>query len=178
MKEILNKRLSSRWNIPFAIMLGILFGLGFLSFYLSNASSYITDDPKACINCHIMKPEYSTWQHSSHREHTTCNDCHVPQNNIVRKYFFKASDGMRHAFMFTFKLDPQIIQINSAGRTVVQENCLRCHIRQVNPVSITNVTGNNYQHGVGKLCWDCHRHVPHGTIHSRAVTHFSSTTKK
>ena len=173
MKKFLNKYLSTKWNIPYAILLGIFVGLGSSTFYLSNAISYLTDDPEACINCHIMRPEYSTLEHSSHRGHTVCNDCHVPHNNISRKYFFKASDGLRHAFMFTLKLDPQVIQIKEAGKTVVQENCLRCHIKNVNPVSITNVNGHNYKHGVGKLCWGCHREVPHGSVHSRAVTYFS-----
>ena len=171
----LYKKLSSKWNNPFAVLFGIFVGLSVLTIYLSNAVSYLTDNPETCINCHIMKPEFSTWMHSSHKDKTVCNDCHVPHNNIVRKYFFKASDGLRHAFMYTFKLDPEVIQIKEAGKTVVQENCLRCHIRQVNPISITNVNGENYKNGEGKLCWGCHREVPHGRIHSRASSHFSLT---
>jgi hypothetical protein len=38
-------------------------------------------------------PQYVTWFHSRHREVATCNDCHVPHDNIVRHYAFKASDG-------------------------------------------------------------------------------------
>ncbi len=169
----INKRLSSKWNIPYAIVSGALVGLFCITVYLSNAVSYLTDDPEACINCHIMVPEHTTWLHSSHRDKTVCNDCHVPHNNVIRKYYFKASDGLRHAFMFTFKLDPEVIKIKEAGKTVVQENCLRCHIRQVGQVSITNVNGQNYLNGEGKLCWECHREVPHGRIHSRASSHFS-----
>ena len=175
---MLTKRLTGKWNIAFTILLGAGVGFTLLNFYISNASSYLTDDPKACINCHIMNAEYSTWQHSSHREHATCNDCHVPHNNIVRQYYFKASDGIRHAFMFTLNLEPEVIQIKEAGKTVVQENCLRCHINHVNPVSIANVTGENYKYGIGKLCWDCHRNVPHGRIHSRSATHFSISSSK
>ncbi len=58
--------------------------------------------------------------------------------------------------------------INEAGKTVVQENCIRCHNHVVNPVSAKNVTGENYKHGEGKLCWDCHREVPHGRVSSQA----------
>lgn len=172
-RNIVNKRINPKYNIIFYILLGVFFGLSATNFYISNAVSYLTDDPKACINCHIMRAEYSTWMHSSHRGHTTCNDCHVPHNNIVRQYYFKAMDGMRHAFIFTLKLDAEVIKIGEAGKTVVQENCLRCHIRQVNQVSITNVTGKNYKYGEGELCWGCHREVPHGRLHSRSATHFS-----
>ena len=41
-----------------------------------------------------MTPQYATWSHSTHREHAHCNDCHVPHNNILNKYYFKAKDGM------------------------------------------------------------------------------------
>lgn len=152
------------------IALGVLTGMFFLLLYVSRAPSYLSDEPTTCINCHIMIPQYSTWFHSSHREWATCNDCHVPHENIVRKYYFKASDGIRHATIFTLGLEPQVIKINEAGKTVVQNNCIRCHIEQINPVSIANVSGNNYQYGEGKLCWECHREVPHGRVHSQAST--------
>jgi cytochrome c nitrite reductase small subunit len=168
--------LSQKLKMSMIILLGMFVGLSALSLHLSNAVSYLTDDPKACINCHIMRPEHTTWMHSSHRDKAICNDCHVPHNNIVRKYYFKASDGLRHAFMFTFRLDPEVIRIKEAGKTVVQENCIRCHLKQVNPVSIINVSGKNYKKGEGKLCWGCHQEVPHGSVHSRASTIYSITS--
>ncbi len=158
------------WKLPASIVAGMLAGFILTAIYISNAVSYLSDEPDACINCHVMTPYYAAWNHSSHREWTNCNDCHVPHNNIVRKYWFKAMDGMRHSYMFTFGLEPQVIMIKEAGKTVVQENCLRCHHKQVNPVSIANVTGENYKHGEGKLCWSCHREVPHGKVHSDAST--------
>ena len=158
------------WRLPVIILLGIFTGLGLSSFYISNAASYISDDPNVCINCHIMIPQFSTWEHSSHRQWASCNDCHVPHDNFVRKYMFKARDGLRHATMFTFRLEPQVIEIKEAGKFVVQGNCLRCHINQVNPVSVANVDGDNYKEGAGMLCWGCHIEVPHGVVHSEAST--------
>jgi cytochrome c nitrite reductase small subunit len=79
-------------------------------------------------------------------------------------------DGMRHARMFILRQEPQIMQIKEDGIVAVQSNCLRCHIKNVHPVSLANVDGENYQYGEGKLCWDCHRHVPHGTVRSEAAT--------
>jgi cytochrome c nitrite reductase small subunit len=157
-------------KIPFLLIIGAFAGLSFATFLLTNTMSYMSDDPKACINCHIMRPEYSTWYHGSHRERASCNDCHVPHDSFYRKYYFKASDGLRHAFMFTFHLEPQVIRIHDAGKGAVQENCIRCHINQVSPVSSAGITLESYKHGEGKLCWECHRETPHGRVHSLAST--------
>ena len=43
-----------------------------------------------------MAPYYATWMHSSHSRDATCNDCHVPHENIVKKWAFKGMDGMKH----------------------------------------------------------------------------------
>ena len=77
---------------------------------ISNAASYLSNDPITCVNCHVMYPEYATWERGSHGRVATCNDCHVPQDNFIRKYAFKASDGFRHASMFTFRMEPQVIR--------------------------------------------------------------------
>jgi cytochrome c nitrite reductase small subunit len=171
-KEGLFRRLAPPpgWRLAVSILTGILFGFALTAFFISNASSYISDDPEACINCHIMTPQFATWFHSSHRGNASCNDCHVPHENIVRKYFFKASDGLRHATMFTLRAEPQVIKIKDAGIEVVQNNCVRCHSNQVHQVSIYEVTGKNTKEGKGMLCWDCHREVPHGRVHSEAST--------
>ncbi|ERI61733.1 hypothetical protein HMPREF1551_02412 [Capnocytophaga sp. oral taxon 863 str. F0517] len=43
-----------RYLIP--AFVGIILGLCGYIFYLSKAHSYLSDDPKACVNCHIMEP--------------------------------------------------------------------------------------------------------------------------
>ena len=123
-KLIFNKLVPpDKWKIPVLLTLGVLTGLAFLTFHIANGTSYMSDKPETCINCHVMFPQYSSWQHSSHARVATCNDCHVPQDNFIRKYLFKATDGLRHSTMFTFRLEPQVIRIKDAGRNVVQENC-------------------------------------------------------
>lgn len=158
------------WKAPVAIALGLFIGLVATAFKISNAASYLSDKPEACINCHVMYPQYSTWMHSSHREKANCNDCHVPHDNIFRKYYFKGQDGTRHTYVFTTRTEPQVIRINEAGKEVVQENCIRCHQNQLSNVTAMNVTGTNYKAGKGHLCWDCHREVPHGKVSSQAST--------
>lgn len=158
----------AQWRVPVIFLFGIFTGIGLLVVYISNAASYLSDDPKACMNCHVMAPQFATWQRGSHGRVTVCNDCHVPHDNVFRKYFFKAQDGMRHASMFTFRLEPQVIHIKEAGVTVVQENCIRCHSNLVEGVSASDVTGKNYNHGQGQLCWQCHRETPHGRVNGLA----------
>ena len=154
-------------------LLGILFGLVFLILRLSNAPSYLSDDPVACMNCHVMAPQYATWERGSHGRVATCNDCHVPHENMVRTYMFKAQDGLRHASVFTFRLEPQVIQIKQAGKEVVQENCLRCHDHLTSLARIGTQSFVETQHGEGKACWDCHRDVPHGRVSSLASTPYA-----
>ena len=107
------------WKFPVLILLGIFTGLVIYIFHISKASSYLSDDPKTCMNCHIMAPQYATWNHSSHREVTNCNDCHVPHNTALNKYYFKAKDGMRHATIFTLRREPPVIFIKEEGKEVV-----------------------------------------------------------
>ncbi len=161
------------WRMPVLFTLGVLLGLGLMILRVSNAFSYLSDDPEACINCHVMTTQFASWQHSSHRRAATCNDCHVPHDNVFRKYYFKATDGLRHSTIFTLRMEPQVIMIKEAGQTVVQENCIRCHEHLVSEVSIAAVTKESSMHGDGKLCWECHRETPHGRVNSLSATPFA-----
>lgn len=159
-----------QWQLIVIVLSGILVGLFLYTFKASNAASYLSDSPNTCINCHVMVPQYATWNHSSHREHATCNDCHVPHNNVISKYFFKAADGLRHASKFTLRLEPEVIKIKDAGIGVVQENCKRCHEKLNENVEIGEYSYKDVHSGNGRLCWDCHREVPHGRVHSLSST--------
>lgn len=154
------------WRLPVLLISGIFIGLFAYTFYLSKAHSYLSDDPKTCINCHIMAPQYATWSHSAHRELTNCNDCHVPHNNIVNKYYFKAKDGLRHATMFTLRKEPQVIYIHEEGKEVVQDNCIRCHSNKITDAKMLTLTEEFHQYRKDRKCWDCHRETPHGRVNS------------
>jgi cytochrome c nitrite reductase small subunit len=152
-----------RWKLPVIVLLGIFAGLFSYAFYVSRAPSYLSDNPQTCVNCHVMAPQYATWQHSSHREVANCNDCHVPHNNIFNHYLFKAKDGMRHATIFTLRNEPQVIHIKEAGRDVVQNNCIRCHGKLFTSTAMPSTHEYDFSK---KLCWDCHRETPHGRVNS------------
>ena len=155
-----------RWKLPALIAAGIFFGLGLYSFYISNAPSYLGDKPETCVNCHIMAPQYATWYHSSHREKTNCNDCHVPHNNFINKYYFKAKDGLRHATIFTLRKEPQVIFIKEAGREVVHDNCIRCHSELLTDSKLLAYNNETHLFRMERKCWECHRETPHGRVNS------------
>lgn len=162
---------TKKWKLFAIIVTGVLCGIGAYSVYASRAWSYLSDEPSTCVNCHIMAPYYATWSHSSHSRDATCNDCHVPQDNIVNKWFFKGKDGMRHAAVFTMKGEPQVIQAIDESAEVIMNNCIRCHT-QLNTefVNTGKMDYSMVKGGEGKACWDCHREVPHGGTNSLSST--------
>ncbi|MCU0458489.1 MAG: cytochrome c nitrite reductase small subunit [Bacteroidales bacterium] len=162
-----------QWRLPVIVLLGAFTGLAFYLLKISNATSYLSDDPRVCINCHIMTPQFATWSHSAHRSITDCNACHVPHDSFIRKYYFKASDGLRHATIFTLRKEPQSIYIREPGKRVVQENCLRCH-----ETLFSDGPGRPWEAMAGRRdvhCLDCHRNTPHDRVNSISSTQFAIT---
>ncbi|MBN2699330.1 MAG: cytochrome c nitrite reductase small subunit [Bacteroidales bacterium] len=167
MKTFLSKLTPpSSWMFAVLIIGGILTGVGIFLLFISKAPSYLSDKPETCMNCHIMAPQYATWNHSSHREVAHCNDCHVPHNNFLNKYYFKAKDGLRHATIFTLRNEPQVIFIRDDGQRVVQENCIRCHTDLISDEKVQQYTGVFHHFRMDRQCWECHRETPHGQVNS------------
>lgn len=167
----MEKTFPRKLAIPLIILLGVACGFALYLIYMSRAYSYLTDEPSACVNCHIMAPYYQSWQKSSHQPWTTCNDCHVPQDNFFRGYAFKAKDGLYHAAVFTFRAEPQVIRPRAESYGAIMENCIRCHT-QLNTefVKTGMVKYAEVKDGKAKACWDCHREVPHGKISNLAMS--------
>ena len=154
--------------ITFAVALG-MFG------YLvdkSKALSYMSSDPKACINCHVMHTQYATWQHSSHAQRATCVECHLPRDSFINKYIAKARDGWNHTVVFTANSYTQNIGISDDGANRVQDNCVSCHARLTQVLVSNNDRYHDYA-GIPRTdrkCWDCHKDVPHGKVRSLSST--------
>ncbi len=159
-----------RWQFPVMIVAAIFIGLALFTLKVSNAPSYLSDKPETCVNCHLMAPQYATWNHSSHREWANCNDCHVPQNNVFNKFYFKAKDGLRHATVFTMRAEPQVIFIKEEGAEVVHQNCIRCHQKQITDPKLVATVDGHAVHTQDRKCWECHREVPHGRVNSLSST--------
>lgn len=156
--------LPRKMRFPALLLLGVILGLGVLLLHISRASSYLSDSPQTCINCHVMTDAYMSWEHGSHRRYTHCNDCHVPHTSFPREYAFKARDGLRHAAIFTLRIEPQSIRLSEGAVPVVRENCLRCHEER-----LAEVSACRYEPGDTE-CWSCHREVPHGRVHSLSAS--------
>lgn len=151
---------------------GVIVGLVALFMYLLRMHTYIIgDDPAACINCHIMSPYYATWSHSSHARDATCNDCHVPNGNILAHYAFKGIDGMKHVAYFVTRSEHQTIEAETMSDEVIMDNCIRCH-KQLNQefVKTGRIDYMEAKRGEGLACWDCHRNVPHAGKNSLSST--------
>jgi cytochrome c nitrite reductase small subunit len=137
--------------------LGLALGVGAFTFVYAKGGSYLTNDPKACINCHVMQEQYDGWIKSSHRSVATCNDCHTP-HGLVGKYATKAQNGFWHSFYFTLGNYPDPIQITERNRRVTENACRKCHAEIV--ASIENRQFDH--HEVNRTsCLRCHRNVGH-----------------
>lgn len=166
-----SNKLSYRQKVGLIVVGGVVVGLAGLFGYLLRAHTYLGNDSSACVNCHIMSPYYASWSHSSHARDTECNDCHVPHDNILSKYAFKATDGMKHVAYFLTHSEHQAIMAEDASAEVIMNNCIRCHT-QLNQefVKTGRIDYMMAKAGDGKACWDCHRNVPHGGMNSLMST--------
>lgn len=114
--------------VPLALVvaLGVLGGIGAFTFGYGEGWAYLSNDPAACANCHVMQGHFDSWQHSGHRHVAVCNDCHLP-HNFVGKWWVKADNGFFHSLAFTTGNFPEPIRIKPRNRRVTQGACLHCH---------------------------------------------------
>lgn len=164
---------NSNWRPIAVVLIAVVLGMGMFMAKEAELVSYLSDNPQACVNCHVMTPVYNSWMHSSHREWASCNDCHVPHNNIVNAYYFKAKDGLYHASVFTARAEPEVIKMREESQEVVQENCLRCHVQQVTQVKYNGWLESHSENRTDRQCWSCHREVPHGRVHGNSTIRYN-----
>jgi cytochrome c nitrite reductase small subunit len=153
---------SRAWRLAVCASLGVLLGAAVVLMRLSNAVSYLSDAPLTCMNCHVMTDAYASWQRGSHARVAVCVDCHVPHDNLAAKLAFKATDGMKHSYVYTLRIEPQVLSLSEPARPVVQGNCVRCHARTFWMVRLTESRQ--------RRCWDCHQGV-HGAAQSLSASH-------
>ena len=142
--------------------------------YIAKAWSYLSKDPKACINCHVMNTQYATWQHSAHGvANVTCVECHLPTDSFFNKYKAKAIDGWNHTLAFTFNTYDPAIKISDDGARRVQDNCISCHSSLTSGIAANADKYHNFRQPYvenGRKCWDCHKSTPHGKVRGTTTT--------
>jgi cytochrome c nitrite reductase small subunit len=153
--KLLRQRQPGLLPLFFAALAGALVGLGVFTFGYGEGHAYLSDDPGACTNCHIMQPQYDSWLNSSHHAHATCNDCHLP-HAFVGRWTAKADNGFFHSWAFTFEDFHEPIQIKRRNLRILQDNCVSCHQTMVTHLLRETVTGETIN------CFACHHSVGHG----------------
>ena len=152
------RRAAPWWRLPpaVAIALGILLGVGAFTFRYAEGLSYLSTDPEACMNCHIMRPQFDSWQKSSHHAVAVCVDCHLP-HDFVGKYVAKAENGWHHSKGFTLQDFDEPIHIKEKNARILQENCIACHGDLAHEM-LSGVAGDPDE----VQCVHCHATVGHG----------------
>jgi cytochrome c nitrite reductase small subunit len=140
-----------------AVLLGAVAGVGLFTFRYAEGLSYFSSDPKACLNCHIMRDEYESWTKSTHHATARCVDCHLP-HPLVPKLIAKADNGWHHSKGFTLEDFHEPIMIKERNANILQQNCLVCHGEFVHSIVAGAKTAADAPH-----CVHCHVHVGHGT---------------
>jgi cytochrome c nitrite reductase small subunit len=134
------------------VVLGLALGAGTFTFVYGRGLAYLTNDPAACANCHVMAAQYAGWLTGGHRAAAGCNDCHTP-HDVVGQYTTKALNGFWHSFYFTTGTFPEPIRITDRNRRVTERRCRECH---------ASMTAHLTAVPQPVSCIRCHRTVGHG----------------
>lgn len=135
------------------VAIGGAIGIGGYTFYYAKGGSYLTNDPRACMNCHIMRDHYYGWLKARHHSVATCNDCHTP-DNFFEKYRTKFSNGFWHSVAFTSGRFHEPLRIKPHNQKVVENSCRKCHESIVHTIEMPS-------RSMKISCTHCHCGVGH-----------------
>jgi len=141
-------------SVVLTVMIGVLCGVGTFTFGYGKGASYLSKNPNACANCHVMQDHFDSWQHSSHQHVAVCADCHLPHDPIG-KLVTEGDNGFFHSLAFTLDNFHDPIQIKPRNRRVTQGACLHSHESLVHDMLPDDPTGEML------ACVHCHRDVGH-----------------
>lgn len=127
------------------------------------AAVEVSSRPRFCGSCHIMKPYYESWKHSSHKN-VACVECHIPPGvtaEIRKKY--EALSMVARYFTGTYGTNPWT-EIEDAA-------CLRCHERRllIGKELLGDVLFDHSAHlsemrrGKRLRCTSCHSQIVQGS---------------
>ncbi len=152
-----NGAMNNGWVVRvLAICIGLAVGVGGYTFVYAKGYSYLTNEPSACANCHIMQDHFRAWTRASHHTVAVCNDCHTPPG-VIAKYVTKAQNGFWHSFYFTTGRYPDPLQITARNRAVLERACRKCHAELTESIDPAH-TGSARD---GLACARCHYDVGH-----------------
>jgi nitrate/TMAO reductase-like tetraheme cytochrome c subunit len=135
-------------------------GLGIVAMLVS---LQLSSTPTFCGTCHIMKPYYQSWKHSSHNR-IACVECHIsPGIGAEARKKFEALSMVAKYFTGTYGTKPWA-EVDDAA-------CLRCHERRLlqGMVVFQGVQFDHTPHlteirrGLHLRCTSCHSQIVQGT---------------
>jgi nitrite reductase (cytochrome c-552) len=124
------------WPLLVSIGSGVLLGLVGYTFYYAEGATYLSNDPTACTNCHIMREQYDGWQKGSHHTLATERTRHggseafqkLDEDPVWRTIFAGYAFGVDyreergHAYMLADQ------DVTERTKVVKQPgSCLHCH---------------------------------------------------
>lgn len=150
------------------VAVGMAAGVGGYVFVYAEGASYLTNDPKACANCHVMADHLDAWAKSSHHAVAVCNDCHAPRG-FLGKYTVKGINGWNHSLAFITGGFKEPFHITPMNRRVTESACRDCHADIVDAIDHVwtrrDAGGSAFDVGapVGEQvsCVRCHPNVGH-----------------
>jgi cytochrome c nitrite reductase small subunit len=154
-------------NAPYLALAAAVVALAVFAF-VTDAPAYAGTASATCANCHVMDSMYENYYHAAHHAWAVCADCHLPHTNIVAYYFEKGRQGMHDVYVFGTGQTPPVIHISDHSKSIVQQNCVRCHESAVESIM---VGAQPFE----RDCWECHRNVAHGPRGAAVVPYQDSS---
>jgi cytochrome c nitrite reductase small subunit len=137
-----------------AAALGVLFGVGGFTLGYGDGAAYLSSDPQACTNCHVMQGHFDSWLSSTHHHVAVCNDCHLPPG-FFGKWLTKADNGLLHSWAFTTGDFPDPLRIKPRNARRTQATCMHCHGELIHALAPAVAGGDVIP------CVHCHAAVGH-----------------
>lgn len=122
---------------------------------VTDAPAYAGTASATCANCHVMDSNYENYYHAAHQGWAVCTDCHLPHDSEVDYYYEKGRLGIHDVYVFGSGQTPEVIDISDHSRSIVQQNCIRCHESTVESILVG-------AQAFERNCWECHRNAAHG----------------
>ena len=140
-----NNRRCGKWFLPvMAFLAGIVVITG------ANLALDATDSAAFCGSCHVMSEAVWTHSQSVHAK-LACNECHIPHDSLAAKLPYKTIVGINDVAVNSFSNVDDNIRANEKTRSIVRDNCVRCHYSTIKEVNME----------AKEQCTGCHRSVPH-----------------
>lgn len=124
-----------------------------------------TSDPKYCAVCHVMAPEYATWQASSHAQ-IKCIQCHS-KPGLANRVLYKG-ETLKEIALYTTNTYKLPIKMNEQ---IEDQVCVSCHSQNRSITPSGDLIVPHDKHAAKKVaCVVCHKGIAHGNIVARNMT--------